>query len=189
MWDALTDKQVQEFQGHITWATSLAFSSDGTQIVSGSNVNSVQVWDALTGKHVQEFQGHTNWVTSVAFSPDRMQIVSGSYDNSVWDALTAIPHWDGWREISEEDRYCLLFKRVDEIAAQIDIEGTGLYYYIGMDPNVGQLWKRTPAHGMMPVIGTAINVALTDSIMVDATAAEGPSTPPKDGIRAPTSCN
>ncbi|KAG6882491.1 hypothetical protein C0992_011529, partial [Termitomyces sp. T32_za158] len=78
--------------------------------------------------------------------------------------------------ISEEDRYCLLFKRADEVAAQIDTEGVGL---IGMDPNVGPLWKRTPAHGTMPVVGSAINVALTDSIMVDATAAEGPSTPPK----------
>ncbi|KAG6883339.1 hypothetical protein C0992_008973 [Termitomyces sp. T32_za158] len=86
---------------------------------------------------------------------------------------------DDQREISEEDRYCLLFKRAEEVAAQIDTEGLGLYYYIGMDPNVGQLWKQTPAHGTMPVIGPAINVALTDSIMVDATAAGGPLTPPK----------
>ncbi|KAG6885658.1 hypothetical protein C0992_004977 [Termitomyces sp. T32_za158] len=65
------------------------------------------------------------------------------------------------------------------MAAQIDTEGTGLYYYIGMDPNVGPLWKQTVAHGTMPVIGPAINVALTDSIMVDMTAAGGPLTPPK----------
>ncbi|KAG6895707.1 hypothetical protein C0992_013165 [Termitomyces sp. T32_za158] len=86
---------------------------------------------------------------------------------------------DNQREILEEDRYRLLFKRAKEVAAQIDTEGTGLYYYIGMDPNVGQLWKQTPAHGTMPVIGPAINVVLTDSIMVDATAAGGPSTPLK----------
>ncbi|KAG6895422.1 hypothetical protein C0992_001297 [Termitomyces sp. T32_za158] len=98
---------------------------------------------------------------------------------SVYAILPAIPNWDGWREISEEDRYCLLFKRTNKVAAQIDTEGTGLYYYIGMDPNVGQLWKQTPVHSTMPVIGTAINVALTDSIMVDATAAGGPSTPLK----------
>ncbi|KAG6895553.1 hypothetical protein C0992_000657 [Termitomyces sp. T32_za158] len=97
---------------------------------------------------------------------------------SVYGTPPAIPHWDGWREISEEDRYRLLFKHTEEVAAQIDTEGLGLYY-IGMDPNVGQLWKRTPAHSTMPVIGPAINVALTDSIMVDTTAAEGPSTPLK----------
>ncbi|KAG6894122.1 hypothetical protein C0993_012309 [Termitomyces sp. T159_Od127] len=64
------------------------------------------------------------------------------------------------------------------MAAQQDPEAIGLYYYIGMDPNVGHLWKRTPAHGTMPVIGSAINVALTDAIMVDVTAG-GPLTPPK----------
>ncbi|KAG6859024.1 hypothetical protein C0993_004642, partial [Termitomyces sp. T159_Od127] len=86
---------------------------------------------------------------------------------------------DGWREISEEDHYHLLFKHADEMATQQDPKATGLYYYIGMDPNVGHLWKRTPEHGTLPVIGSAINVALTNAIMVDTTAAGGPSTPPK----------
>ncbi|KAG6885358.1 hypothetical protein C0992_005190 [Termitomyces sp. T32_za158] len=69
---------------------SVAFSPDGTQIVSGSDDSSVQVWDTMTGKQVQELQGHTHPVTSVAFSPDGAQIVSGSDDNSVrvWDAMT-----------------------------------------------------------------------------------------------------
>ncbi|KAG6863299.1 hypothetical protein C0993_012106 [Termitomyces sp. T159_Od127] len=97
----------------------------------------------------------------------------------VYGTLPAISNWDGWREISEEDHYRLLFKRADKMATQQDPEATGLYYYIGMDPNVGHLWKRTPAHGTMPVIGSAINVTLTDAIMVDVTAAGSPLTPPK----------
>ncbi|KAG6883450.1 hypothetical protein C0992_008709, partial [Termitomyces sp. T32_za158] len=40
------------------------------------------------------------------------------------------------------------------------------------------LWKRTPAHGTMPSIGAATNIALTDCEMVDVTAARGPTTPP-----------
>ncbi|KAG6875941.1 hypothetical protein C0992_001661 [Termitomyces sp. T32_za158] len=68
---------------------------------------------------------------------------------SVYGTPPAIPNWDGWREISEEDRYCLLFKCTDKVAAHIDTEGTGLYYHIRMDLNV------------------------------DVTAAGGPSTPPK----------
>ncbi|KAG6892287.1 hypothetical protein C0992_001074, partial [Termitomyces sp. T32_za158] len=58
----------------------------------------------------------------------------------------AIPQWDGWRELTEEDHYRLMFKRAEESAAGLFPEADGLYYYIGMDPNVGQLWKRTPAH-------------------------------------------
>ncbi|KAG6894871.1 hypothetical protein C0995_013537, partial [Termitomyces sp. Mi166 len=47
----------------------------------------------------------------------------------------AIPQWDGWREISEDDHYCLLFKRDKERALSKSPEAKGLYYYIGMDPN------------------------------------------------------
>ncbi|KAG5348990.1 hypothetical protein C0989_006672 [Termitomyces sp. Mn162] len=98
---------------------------------------------------------------------------------AVYGTPPAIPNWDGWQEISKEDHYCLLFKCTNKMAAQQDPEATGLYYYIGMDPNVGHLWKRTPVHSTMPVIGSAINITLTDAIMVDATAAGGPLTPPK----------
>ncbi|KAG6894086.1 hypothetical protein C0992_007564 [Termitomyces sp. T32_za158] len=90
----------------------------------------------------------------------------------------AIPHWDGWCEISEEDHYCLMFKCAEEGVAGLFPEANGLYYYIGMDPNVGQLWKRTPAHCTMPSIGDATNIALTNCDMVDVTAAGGPTTPP-----------
>ena len=63
--------------------TSVAFSPDGKQIVSGSDDKSVRVWDAVTGTVKSTLQGHSNWVTAVAFSPDGKQIVSGSNDNSV----------------------------------------------------------------------------------------------------------
>ncbi|KAG6892108.1 hypothetical protein C0993_004826, partial [Termitomyces sp. T159_Od127] len=65
---------------------------------------------------------------------------------AIYGTPPTIPTWDGWREISEEDHYRLLFKRTDEMATQQDPKAIGLYYYIEMDPNVGHLWKRTPAH-------------------------------------------
>ncbi|KIJ90128.1 hypothetical protein K443DRAFT_686942, partial [Laccaria amethystina LaAM-08-1] len=77
-------------KGHTSWVTSVAFSRDGKQIVSGSQAKSVRVWDASTGNELKVLKGHTDRVTSVAFSPDGKQIVSGSNDKSVrvWDALT-----------------------------------------------------------------------------------------------------
>ncbi|KAG6859365.1 hypothetical protein C0995_009269, partial [Termitomyces sp. Mi166 len=47
----------------------------------------------------------------------------------------AIPQWNGWREISEDDHYRLLFKRNEEHALPESPEAKGLYYHIGMDPN------------------------------------------------------
>ncbi|KAG6834273.1 hypothetical protein H0H93_010738, partial [Arthromyces matolae] len=71
--------------------TSVAFSSDGSHIISGSDDHSVQVWNASTGQEQKVLEGwHTNGVTSVAFSSDGSQTVSGSGDHLVrlWDAST-----------------------------------------------------------------------------------------------------
>ncbi|KAG6871424.1 hypothetical protein C0995_004784 [Termitomyces sp. Mi166 len=59
----------------------------------------------------------------------------------------AIPQWDGWREMMEDDHNCLMFKRDEEHLLPAPPEATGLCYYIGMDPNWVHLWKRTAAHG------------------------------------------
>ena len=87
MWDALTGMELKELKGHTDVVYSVAFSSDGRQIVSGSADNSVRLWDASTGVELKELKGHINAVTSVAFSNNGTRIVSGSFDNSVqvWD--------------------------------------------------------------------------------------------------------
>ncbi|KAH8797812.1 hypothetical protein F5884DRAFT_146537 [Xylogone sp. PMI_703] len=81
---------LQTLEGHSDSVTSVAFSPDGKQIVSGSYDNKVRLWDAATGEALQIFEGHSDWVTSVAFSPDGRQIVLSSYDRTVrlWDAVT-----------------------------------------------------------------------------------------------------
>ncbi|KAF8580851.1 hypothetical protein K439DRAFT_1654228 [Ramaria rubella] len=80
---------IKVFEGHRDEVTSVAFSSDGKHIVSGSSDSTVRIWDAKTGKAASApFEGHTSPVTSVAFSPDGKHIVSGAGDNTVrvWDA-------------------------------------------------------------------------------------------------------
>ncbi|PPQ87633.1 hypothetical protein CVT25_011473, partial [Psilocybe cyanescens] len=82
------DKQLHELQGHTHWVISVAFSSDGNYIVSGSADNLVCVWDAKSGEQLHKLKGHTDRVNSVAFSPDSNYIASGSNDKSVcvWNA-------------------------------------------------------------------------------------------------------
>ena len=76
---------------HTDRVNCVAFSPDGTQIVSGSDDKTIRVWNVETRAAVGEpLVGHTRAVRSVAFSPDGTQIVSGSYDNTirVWNVET-----------------------------------------------------------------------------------------------------
>jgi WD40 repeat protein len=76
--------------GHTKGVNSVAFSSDGLRIVSGSSDNTVRIWDAISGTMQNTLEGHTCPVHSVAFSSDGLRIVSGSGDNTVriWDAIS-----------------------------------------------------------------------------------------------------
>ena len=68
---------------HRQYVTSIAFSHDGTRVVSGSADKAVQIWNAITGELVHMLEGHSDWVGSVAFSSDGTRVVSGSDDKSV----------------------------------------------------------------------------------------------------------
>jgi WD40 repeat protein len=90
VWDARTGTPQVELRGHTGNVQSVAFSPDGTRIVSGSYDQTAKVWDARTGTPQVELRGHTGNVQSVAFSPDGTRIVTGSWDKTakVWDART-----------------------------------------------------------------------------------------------------
>ena len=72
---------------------SVAFSRDGTRIVSGSRDKTLRLWDAKSSQPIRPLQGHKYSVTSVAFSPDGTRTVSGSDDKTLrlWDAKSGQP--------------------------------------------------------------------------------------------------
>ena len=49
--------QVRTLRGHSHRVISVAFSPDGTRIVSGSTDRLVKIWDAETGAEVRSFVG------------------------------------------------------------------------------------------------------------------------------------
>jgi WD40 repeat protein len=88
--DAITGIRTSVLSGHTDWVASLAFSPNGTFLVSGSNDKTTKLWDIQTGGVVKTFCGHTGRVLSVSISPDRTTIATGSDDEMLrlWDVRT-----------------------------------------------------------------------------------------------------
>jgi eukaryotic-like serine/threonine-protein kinase len=78
------------YRGHTDRVNAIAWSPDGTYVVSGSADKTVQVWNTFTGDQVFTYYGHSDTVNSVAWSPDGTRIASASSDSTVqvWDATT-----------------------------------------------------------------------------------------------------
>jgi WD40 repeat protein len=91
-WDAETGQEIRTFTllGHTGGVRSVAFSPDGTRVLTGSEDFTAKLWDAETGQEIRTFIGHTDRILSVAFSPDGTRFLTGSYDSTakLWKAET-----------------------------------------------------------------------------------------------------
>ncbi len=81
---------ISTFRGHQNWVCSVAFSPDGTRLVSGSADRTIRLWDVSTGECLETLSGHGHGVWSVAFSPDGTRLISGSADRTLrlWEVST-----------------------------------------------------------------------------------------------------
>ncbi len=90
LYDAETGDEQALLTGHTEPVRSISFNSDDTELVSGSDDNTVRLWDVVTRTLKATYIGHTGAVKSVDFSPDDTMVASGSADNTVglWDVDT-----------------------------------------------------------------------------------------------------
>ena len=88
--DATTGTSISTLSRRTGFVNSLAFSPDGTSLVSGSADTTVRLWDIQTGGVVRTFRGHFASVKSVSISPDQATIASGSIDKTIrlWNTQT-----------------------------------------------------------------------------------------------------
>ncbi|MEH2282559.1 MAG: hypothetical protein V7K90_14730 [Nostoc sp.] len=74
---------LQTLTGHSSGVFSVAFSSNGQTLASGSSDNTIKLWDVRKGNLLQTLTGHSYSVHSVAFSPDGQTLASGSGDKTI----------------------------------------------------------------------------------------------------------
>ncbi len=74
--------------GHSDTVTSVSWSPDGTQLVSGSRDGTARLWQVANENNTLTYNGHHAAVLSVAWSPGGRYLASGGEDKTVqvWDA-------------------------------------------------------------------------------------------------------
>ncbi len=91
--DTRTAKPVEEFPIALrqhAWALSLAVSSDGHTLVTGSTDKLIRLWDFTTGKAARTDLAHADAISSIAFVDGGEKLVTSAEDGMVicWDAAT-----------------------------------------------------------------------------------------------------
>jgi WD40 repeat protein len=93
----------------------VAFSRDGSLLLTGGRDRMVRLWDVKTVKELRRFEGHTDYIHVVTFSPDGGRALSGGDDGTVrlWDLSTGqelrcFARHRGWRlAFSPDGRFAL----------------------------------------------------------------------------------
>ncbi|MHC5855588.1 protein kinase domain-containing protein [Nostoc sp.] len=90
LWNLATGKTVCTLTGHSRSVDSIAISSDGKTLASGSDDKTIKLWNLATGKIIRTLTGHSRSVDSIAISPDGKTLASGSNDKTIrlWNLTT-----------------------------------------------------------------------------------------------------
>lgn len=90
LWDMATKRNIATLEGHTGRVTSVAFSPDGTTLVTGGE-DGVKLWDVLT-QNITTLGGHSRNVFFSLFSLDGAMLATG-IDRmiKVWNVHTGSP--------------------------------------------------------------------------------------------------
>ncbi|AFY44597.1 protein kinase [Nostoc sp. PCC 7107] len=83
-------KEILTLTGHSSSVNSVAISSDGQILASGSDDKTIKLWSVTTGSEIRTLSGHSSSVNSVAISSDGQILASGSDDKTIklWSVTT-----------------------------------------------------------------------------------------------------
>ena len=82
LWDTGTDR-LSFLKGHTQTVRQVAFSPDGTRLVSGGFDEFAIVWDVQRQLAITRLFGHSSELYTVAYTPDGRTIATGSRDRQV----------------------------------------------------------------------------------------------------------
>ncbi len=90
LWDVQTGRCVRSLQGYASRIFAIAFSPDGTQLISGSEDHLIRIWAVETGQLLHCLRGHTDEVRAIAVHPSGNWLASTGCDRTIrlWNLRT-----------------------------------------------------------------------------------------------------
>jgi WD40 repeat protein len=129
VWDIVTGKSISTFANKAQrLVSSLAISSNGEHVLSGSSDGKVRLWDVSTGEEKHVFEGHSERITALAFGRDGQYALSASPDRLIklWDV--------------REKKEVRTFKGHDDIVNSVSFSPDGRYVISGSEDRTARLW-------------------------------------------------
>ena len=83
LWDSATQSLIRSFIGHAGEITSIAFSSNGKRIISGSSDRTARIWDSEIGRSLRTIPEQPAAITAVALNQDGTLAVTGSLSHEI----------------------------------------------------------------------------------------------------------
>jgi WD40 repeat protein len=68
---------------HVDAVYALAFTPDGTRLVTGAADRSVKIWNVASGERLYTLSDATDGINTVAVSPDGKQVAAAGQDKSI----------------------------------------------------------------------------------------------------------
>lgn len=84
-----SESYILKQQGHFDSTNALAYSPDGSRVVTASDDGKIKIWDVVSGFCLNTFEEHTSSVTAVRFAKKGQVLFSASLDGTVkaWDLI------------------------------------------------------------------------------------------------------
>ena len=146
-------------KGHQRHVTTVLFSPDGKQLITGSGDKTVRIWDVSQGKQTRVIQGHTP-IAAVAISPDGNRLAFGGrrYTHKKDDETTVRV-----TDLTGKQELVLPFFRAESIA--FSPNGTSLVVAGGSDI---KLWDLTTGEQQLAIganpIGVDVGIAVSKDV-------------------------
>jgi WD40 repeat protein len=115
--------------GGVGYVSSVAFSPDGQQIVSGNADGTIRVWRVADGRLIRTVRAHTSAIGNTVFSPDG-RLLAFTVGNTIelWD----VSRWERVRTLTGHTSVarCVVFAPNGRILASGGADGTVRFWRV-----------------------------------------------------------